>query len=232
MIARMRARIAVLGLVALAGLTACSGGNTPVPTEIEIIQAGQQVVAKRTGRKAPQPVITRARLDALEFPAMEVVVEVTDSLSYVYGNLPLSTAVGGSVRLWRSEDGAQLVTRNGVLINTRGLGGDLIAAQPSLRGTAGPASGLHTLRVHDGNKGQATVSLRCDVVDMGAKTIEIIERNHSTRHVQQRCEGPGAPFEGVVVNDYWIDSARPIIWQSRQWAGPTVGYLSLRRLVE
>jgi len=70
------------------------------------------------------------------------------------------------------------------------------------------------------------LSLSCDLQDLGMETIVIVERSHHTRHLQERCEGGG----GGVVNDYWVDPNRPVVWQSRQWAGPNVGYLRLRRL--
>ncbi len=44
--------------------------------------------------------------------------------------------------------------------------------------------------------------------------------------VQQRCSGGG----GEVVNDYWVDSRGGLVWKSRQWAGPQIGYIRFRRL--
>ena len=42
-----------------------------------------------------------------------------------------------------------------------------------------------------------------------------------------RGEGPDG---GVVVNDYWVDPGGGLVWQSRQWGGPAMGYLRTRRL--
>lgn len=229
-----RGAAGLAGAVLLVLLSACAGGNTRVPSEVQITQAGQQVISRRIARRAQaqQPPLTRAALATVKVPATEVRVEVSDSLSYVFRDRTLQN--GGPVEIWRSLDGAQIAMRNGVIISTRGIGGDLMSAQfPRRSGVAGPAKGgVHQLRVHDGINGEAVITLRCDLVDLGYEPVDIVGLRYSTRHLQQRCEGPENALNGVVVNDYWIDSNRPIIWQSRQWAGPSVGYLNLRRLVE
>ena len=75
---------------------------------------------------------------------------------------------------------------------------------------------------------ETALALSCELVDLGPETIEIVERRHATRHLQQRCAGGG----GRVVNEYWTDPRAGILWQSRQWAGPHLGYIRLRRLVK
>jgi len=75
-----------------------------------------------------------------------------------------------------------------------------------------------------------TLVMACEVRDIGTETVEIVELNHATRHLQERCEGGVGSGGGVVVNDYWVDSRSGRIWQSRQWAGPTIGYLRIRQL--
>ena len=57
--------------------------------------------------------------------------------------------------------------------------------------------------------------------------LEIYEKYYNTRHLQERCEGPG---QTVVINDYWVDSRSQKVWKSRQWAGPETGYLRIRDL--
>jgi len=68
--------------------------------------------------------------------------------------------------------------------------------------------------------------MACSLQDLGPAPVEIVEVTYATRHLQERCEAAGS----VVVNDYWVDSRSGRVWQSRQWAGPTIGYLRLRQL--
>ena len=55
---------------------------------------------------------------------------------------------------------------------------------------------------------------------------EIVELKFNTRHLQEQCSNA----LGQVTNDYWVDSQDGTVRQSRQWAGPYIGYLRLRRL--
>lgn len=215
-------------------LTACAGGNTIAPTEVQIFEAGRANIARRTAPKQERPALTRAALNTVEVPAIEVVIEHTDLLAYVFLDKTLRDDSPGEVQVWRSEDAAQLAFRNGVLINTRGLGGDVMSAQVPVSGTsAGPSrSGAHVLQVRAGANTVWPADMTCDLVDLGPVTIEIVERRHATRHLRQNCEARAGQTTGVVVNDYWVDPGRNIIWQSRQWAGPQLGYMRLRRLVE
>ena len=62
----------------------------------------------------------------------------------------------------------------------------------------------------------------CDGMALGGETC-----------VSQGATIGGQPLaQGRVVNDYWADPHRGIMWMSRQWAGPDVGYLRIRRLIE
>ena len=58
---------------------------------------------------------------------------------------------------------------------------------------------------------------------------EVVERVYPTRRLQERCsDGKG----GEVVNDYWVDLSGGRIRQSRQWAGPVIGYIRTRQVVD
>lgn len=223
----------LIGLCAL-GLAACTGGTATPTTEVQILQAGRENIARRTAEKQERPPLTRAALSTVEVSAMEVIIEHTETEAYVFLDDTLRDSSPGLIRVWRSQDGAQISTRNGIIINTRGLGGDVMSAEvPVSSDGAGPShSGAQTLQVRAGANTVWPAALTCDLVDLGPRTIEIVELQYATRHLRQTCEAHANETQGVVINDYWVDSGRGIVWQSRQWAGPQLGYIRLRRLVD
>ena len=218
----------VLALGLGLGVAGCSGGTDTPTLELQVIEAGRQMIAARTAPKVERVPLTREYLDTLEDPYIEVTLERYDIFAYLKQQAVRRDDTPGQVVVWRTEDNITLAMRNGVLIATRGLGGDIVSSTVQVSGDRpGPASGgekVHFVRALD-NK-ELRVPLVCDLVDMGAETIEIIETRYATRRLQERCEGGG----GTVVNDYWIDSRSGRVWQSRQWAGPGIGYLRIRQL--
>lgn len=221
----MRNPLTICGLLGLLALAGCSSGNKQASLEEDLFRTAV------AGRRAPAPAapnLTRADLDKITGPLLETTVERRDQTGLLYISAEAQDATPGRVLLWRSGDNATLTLRNGVLVGTHGLGGDIISARVQVSGSGpGPsASGPHVLHIRSRDNRAVRLALACDLVDLGPETIEIVEIRHATRHLQQRCEGAG----GSVVNDYWIDHGAGLIWQSRQWAGPHIGYLRLRRL--
>ena len=225
-------RAALLMVLALLVLAACSGGARTPTLAATLAGLGRDTLAARLGGQAPveRPPLTRALLDTLDGAFLEVTLERTGALAYLFVNAERRDDGPGEVIVWRTEDNVTLAMRNGVLIATRGLGNDLLSATASYDGDRpGPAAGgerLYTVRAFDNET--VLLGLACGLNDLGPATIVIVERAHPTRHLQESCEGAG----GVVVNDYWVDPRAGIVWQSRQWGGPGVGYLRTRRLTE
>ncbi len=222
--------LALLGLAALAGCT-----NQPDATGAVVRSA--QVIAgsiRGTDKPAEAPPLTRAALDAIEGEFIEVEIEKTGSKAFLYISGERRGAAagdeGGRLLVWRTENEVSLTTRNGVLIATRGLGGDMVssdslAIDASLSGRrAGHGARLQVYSALD-NK-PVEMNFVCDITAHGPETIVIVERRHSTERFRETCEVAG----GVVVNDYWIDSRSPTIWRSRQWAGPYIGYIQIRQV--
>ncbi|MEM7317429.1 MAG: YjbF family lipoprotein [Pseudomonadota bacterium] len=216
-----------LGLLAgLAILAGCGGGDSgEAPLELELIRAGQRTIAQGRGAATPPSQLTRALLDKTDKTILEATLERKDLTAY------LSLSKGGSDRgitVWRTADNVTLATRNGVLIATRGLGGDVLSSTVQVAGgRPGPATGgehVQVIRVLDIQ--QLHLALACDLEDLGPERVIIVERAHATRHLRQRCAGGG----GEVINEFWVDDQAGIVWQSRQWAGPHIGYLRFRRL--
>ncbi|MGV6849297.1 MAG: YjbF family lipoprotein [Marinibacterium sp.] len=238
---RSRQRIAVAGPLALAGLlalTACTSESDGTPDTTSAAVRAAQVFAGGFAREtAPEPVpLTRAVLDTIDGEFIEAMVEKTGSRAFLYisGERRGARAgdEGGRLLVWRTENAVSLTTRDGVLTATRGLGNDMIsgtsgAIRASLAARA-PGQGAR-LQIYSALDNKAVrLDLACEIADLGRETITIVERRHVTDHFRETCEA--AAGGGVVVNEYWIDSAGPIVWQSRQWAGPYIGYVQIRQV--
>lgn len=227
------AALAAAGLLALSG---CSGGKDADPMQLQLLNAARssvgQLAEKARGGKPARPPLTRAMLDAVNQPVLELTVDRRGGGgAFLARTLQRSDGSPGRIEQWSSPDNVVTVSlRNGVLISTRGLGGDLLSSAVQVTGSRpGPSGGgAHRQMIRDLDYRETALELACDLVDLGPETLEIVGHRHPTRHLQQRCQGGG----GRVVNDYWVEPRAGIVWKSRQWAGPHVGYLSMRRLVK
>lgn len=235
---RIRARAAALiAGGALLALAACGGGNEVAPLELQVLQAGKARLQQlRASKPAALPQLSRAFLDTVDQPYIEVTLERRDQTAYLLIADHRRDDLPGELVTWRTGDNVTLTTRAGVLVATRGLGGNVMSGEVQVAdGQPGPVSGgAHVLMVRAHDNKELRMALACDLEDLGPETIIIVERAHATRHLRQRCErvlqGEEPGRGGVVVNDYWVDSKAGLIWQSRQWAGPGIGYLRMRRL--
>lgn len=219
------------GLCLFLGLAACNGGDGEAESpslNLQVIEYAQGLLTQKLEGPPARPVVTRAVLDTLEGSFMEVEVEKNGDSAYMYVAAVRQDELPGTIVVWHAEDPATLTLRNDVLIATRGLGDDLLSSAVRINpGQPGPAGGgARTLYVRAFDNQEVALSLACDLVDLGPETIVIVEQAHRTRHLQEDCEGSG----GRIRNDYWIDSGAGLVWQSRQWGGPGIGYVQFRRL--
>jgi hypothetical protein len=228
MLSRLFSRAVLFGVL-LPVLAGCQGGTDAPTLQLQVLEAAQTaIVEKRTGRPGELP-LNRAALDTQEDSFLEVTRERRRVTAFLKASLQTRDSQPGEITVWRTDSNETLTTRGGVLVATRGLGGDLLSSSLQLSGRGqAPASGERVLYVRSGDNSKTTLVLTCEVTDLGSETTTIIERKYPTRHVRERCTGGG----GTVINDYWIDRGRPRVRQSRQWAGPQIGYLRLRRLTD
>jgi len=219
---RAFARAALAIALSLAG---CSSRNTP-PEPLPFQLAAQRAFGALKARKKPadaRSVLTRAAIDATPGPILLAGVESRQA----YATLTPSGHNRGVVS-WVTGDGVSLSFRNGVLVATRGLGQDLMAADVSdvlaaLHAGQGPA-----LRIHDYLDGEEQVRRRsfyCTIRTEGRETLHIYELSVTTRRLAETCKNPTITF----TNRYWISSGNRIR-QSHQWAGPLVGYVFTQQL--
>jgi Group 4 capsule polysaccharide lipoprotein gfcB, YjbF len=212
-------------------LMGCASGNEAPPLQVEVYRSVQKSNAARRSAKQLTPQgMSRAEINAhSHLTITEVLIEDRNVIGYVTLEETRRDNYPGRIEIWRTSDDISMTLRNGMLIATRGFGGDILSSTvQTAQSRPGPAQGdlMHQVRALDDR--EVTLAFGCDVVDLGIETIEVLEYKYSTRHVQQHC----VASSGQVINDYWIDTNGSMIWQSRQWAGPIIGYLRFRRLTE
>ena len=225
----MGMRRGFLGGLVVLGLAGCSGGTEGPGTTLEVFQRAGELLPRPQEPEVERPPVTRAALDALDGAFLEATIEDLDLLAYLFVNADRRDDGPGPIVVWRTDDNITLTLRGGVLVATRGLGGDILSADTlQAPGRPGPAlgTGQRRLFLRTGGNRVETLTLACAVTDLGPDTIVIVERPHATRHLREDCQGGG----GRIVNDYWVDYDAGLVWQSRQWAGPTTGYMVFRQL--
>ncbi len=210
-------RVAILLLMGL--LAGCAGGIDAPSTQAQLATAARE--ALRRDDKAPPVQVTRAMLDKFDGALLEAHRERTGQRAVLGVALRRQDSIPGRITVWRSRDDITLALRGEALIATRGLGGDLLSSD-------GAGAGEKVLHIRGLDNKERRMVLRCSRADLGAEVVDVVERRHSTRHIRETCEGA----DGVATYDYWIEPGTGITRQSRQWAGPDIGYLTLRQLTD
>jgi hypothetical protein len=133
----------------------------------------------------------------------------------------------GDVVTWESAEGITFAFRNGVLIESRGLGPDLMsAAAPSpgqVKGSSGYPRSYFFASSDDQNEAR---NYNCTPVAAGAETIAIYGKNHSTHRIREECRRDA----GKIANEFWFEGST--LRQSRQWISPRAGYAEFSRIVD
>ena len=150
------------GLLLIASLTlsACAGGGREEERS-PLVSAGStlfSILKDRTGPEAPakgRVTVTRTLLDQTPGAVMQVVPENTGLQDFLKRVARRSDGTPGMVEVWQSTDRVQIVLREGVLVGTKGLGGDMRSAQAqtviaALDGQGGGGERLITLARLDG----------------------------------------------------------------------------------
>lgn len=175
------------------------------------------------GESAPERIaLSRAMIDQL--PGDVLVVEAYEGTSRV---LMVPAMVNLNRVTWISEDNVSIITENGVVIATRGLPRDLMAADVIESRRAILQGGGSAPRIHellDDEDSISTELLQCSIAPVGSETIKIVEESVSTRRFTERCDGQAYDF----TNTYWVDAGGTIV-RSRQFVSPETGFLLLER---
>ncbi|MBA3911144.1 MAG: hypothetical protein C0524_15030 [Rhodobacter sp.] len=217
------------GIVALALLGAC-GSEKAEPSPIgravgNIAKATvSRVKARRSGAVAATPApVTRADLEKFGLPILRAVIKVRGADAF----LTMSDAKDNVVT-WATTDGTTFTLRDGILIQTRGLGPDLMSAQvPSLGALLTNGGTYQRIYYQLGDNDQTTRrTYDCTVSVVGKETIEIFSRAHSVTRISEECVRP----KESITNDYWVEGS--VIRKSRQLASAGTGFIEFERVVD
>lgn len=145
------------------------------------------------------------------------------------GGVMLLSATRNNIQTWISSEDLSISTQNGILVASRGLGGDILGSdvresrEMILRQGTGLAQRFHTFI--DGENRAVTRSYICEIEPDGTQTITLNARQVRTKLVSEKCGNPDQQFS----NTYWLDATTGHIVQSRQWAGAYIGMLALQQ---
>ncbi|HLQ19478.1 MAG TPA: YjbF family lipoprotein [Tabrizicola sp.] len=145
------------------------------------------------------------------------------------GFLMVGDAKGG-ILTWATPDGATFTQENGVLIQTRGLGADLMSAQaPSVRQLLAAGTPYQRVYYFLGPDDQGTRrTYDCVTSVVGPESIDVLGRTHQTTHVTESCSRSSA--SGKLTNEFWIEGST--IRQSRQWVSAGIGFVDFARVID
>ena len=223
---KLAAAVVVLAMLASCGSEKYQG--TPLMQAVGAVAKATvgKVAAKRAGATdaAPAPApVTRADLEKFGVPILRALIPArgADAL------LTVTDAKGGIIT-WSTTDGTTFTLRNGVLIQTRGLGPDLMSAKaPSLAALRTDGSTHQRIYFLLGADDRSTRrTYECTVSVGGKEVIEIFGRSHTTIHVIETCARP----QDTIANDYWIEGS--VIRKSRQLASGGAGFIDFEQVVD
>lgn len=215
-----------LKIALIAGLTGCgplSEGRSSVQLKDAALAAVSALTdSESTADAAPDAGLTREAIDAAPVKLLR--------LSLISGSATGILAEGGrngSKVTWLSNAGFGFTFDEGLVVATRGTGGDLIGADVSAAIRSLDAGGNHTrtLDFLDSLDQIQQLIVQCQTVITGRETITIFERDYVTSVIEETCAGGDETFK----NTYWRDE-KGVIWQSRQWISSHAGYLGYQRL--
>lgn len=226
---RLRATFAVLALGGALG--GCS--SDPQGSNLAVTAGSALFDQIRSGREkpaAPRRIdVTRKLLDRTPGAVLQAIPDKTGAQDFLRLIARRNDSNPGTVEVWESSDKLQVILRNGVLVGTKGLGGDVRSAQAqtAFAGFDGHGGGgQRILTLARGNGTAQDTAFACDMTQMGREVIRIVDRNVTTHRMREHCVYGGASF----TNEYWTEVGSGQMRKSRQWAGPYFGYINFLRL--
>ncbi len=222
------ARRLVAAALALSFLGACGndkGGGNPVAAAVG--QMAKASLAKAKGGKAPAGAsaltpVSRADLAAFGKPILRLRAERLGQDAF----LTIADEKSGVVT-WTAQGAATFSLRDGVLIQTRGLGGDLMSADaPSPAQLTSGASYTRVYYFLGADDGGTRRTYECAASTEGRETIEVVGKTHNVTRVSEVCARQGSK----VTNDFWVEGNT--IRKSRQWASSVVGYIEFEKVID
>lgn len=198
------------GLLALSMVAACGNSNAGL------------VAGLMGGSAVDLNSVPRAKIEAFGTPILRATVPARG-----VDVLLSMRETRGDVTTWEAAEGITFTFRNGVLIETRGLGPDLMSASGPGSGqiAAGSSARRSYFYLWDDDVTQRR-DYACTAESRGAESVTIYGHVRQTRHVAEVCQRD----LGRITNDFWFEGGQ--IRQSRQWISPDAGYALFSRVVD
>jgi hypothetical protein len=165
--------------------------------------------------------ITREQAAAIPYASMGYTVNDGNEAILV-----LATDSGGEL-LWTSASHVVIVSRDGRIVRTVGLGTDLggltARSQDAPRAPAAALKGpFASTRLEDfPDLGLYGVIVSCRAVAKGRETIQVLGQAIATTRVDEACESRTPSWS--FVDSYWVDGDNGLVWRSRQHINPEGG---------
>lgn len=173
-----------------------------------------------------ESLVSRKQLDQVETPLMAAALTGPGTLATMQ-----PAGKNGPVVTWRSADAVTMSLKDGLIVATRGLGDDLMAADidDTRAVLSGHKEGNDYTRIHtylDGEYQTTFRAFRCRIEVTTPDTIRIVGATHKTTRIEESCFSP----EGNIANTYWVGSDGTM-WRSKQWISRSLGYMETELLV-
>lgn len=175
-----------------------------------------------------------------EHPTFEFQNQIQAEKPQVAVNIPRKTNASArfvkeltqddGTEIWITGNNIAIYMRDGLISGSRGLGGDLLAADVSQslhrikNQSAGYAKRFHT-ELSGG--GQATLKeFQCDISGPKHWINPTSSAPENMDLVEEICRGDKMSFR----NFYWVEAKSGRIVKSRQWVSPALGYITIKFL--
>lgn len=221
-----RLAAACTGLALLAG---CGGfvNSEPSALATAVGTAAQGAIAKvrsvRAGGAAAPKEVTRADIEEFGVPIIRAVIETRGA-----DILMTPSDTKGDVVTYTTSDGTTFTFRQGVLIQTRGLGPDLMSAEAPSVAQLLTNGGTHPRQYFFLGADDVTTrrSYDCTATIVGKETIEIFGTSHQVTRVSEDCSRP----QGSITNEFWIEGQT--VRKSRQLLSGGIGFVDFEKVVD
>lgn len=207
----------LLAALAMAGCGSKSDG------QISLGALAKSMVQGRKAAKTASPdQVSRADLAAQGGPVMRMKVASRGIDTFL-----VRYQQTGPISVWTDGSGTTFTFRNGVLIESRGAGGDLMSsAAPSPGQLSGGGTHPRTYFVAGDEDRNERRDYSCTAVVAGTETLVLQGQSHTTRHVTETC----SRSIGRFINEYWFEGGT--IRKSKEWLSPSVGYVVFERIID
>ncbi len=198
-------------------------------SQMALDNATQLVTAR--GVDAPEKIeLSSKQFAEINVPVIQINPEILGGSDFLQLAASRRDSGLGVVNVWNSSDNAQVFLRNGVIVGSRGIGGDIISADANMTiralGARAGSSGLRSYLISDGDVTTTEHIFRCKVENVQAENLILFGQSFSTDLMRENCVG-GPRGDDVVRNEYWVQRADGFVRKSRQWMGPRIGYFEI-----